>query len=124
MTNRLARIREQLKAEVSEIIRRELRDPRLGFVTITDAEVSADLRHAKVFFSVLGDEQAVVDTTEALTSAAGFIRGQFGQRVSLKFTPEITFQFDETGQRAARIEEIFAEIARQDTDDSPEAHAQ
>lgn len=121
MTNRLARIREQLKAEVADIIRRQLRDPRLGFVTITDAEISADLRHARVFFSVLGNEQAVADTTEALTSAAGFIRGEFGHRVTLKFTPEITFHYDATVHRAARIEELFAEIERERTESSGES---
>lgn len=108
---RLARIRKQLKEEVSDIIRREVRDPRIGFLTITDAEVSADLRHAKVFYTVLGDQAQVDRTQDALNSASGLIRSEFGQRVSLKFTPEISFHFDSSVQRAARIEELLNQIA-------------
>jgi ribosome-binding factor A len=113
MNQRLARIREQLKEEVSDIIRREVRDPRIGFLTITDADISADLRHAKVFYTVLGDQTQIDNAQEALNSAAGLIRSQFGQRVRLKFTPEITFHFDSSVQRAARIEELLNQIARE-----------
>ena len=123
MNNRTARIREQLKEEVSDIIRREVRDPRIGFITITDAEISADLRHAKVFYTVLGDETQIDSTQEALQSAAGLVRREFGQRVRLKFTPEITFHFDSSVRNAARIEELLNQIAREpmapSEDDSP-----
>ncbi|MDI6829651.1 MAG: 30S ribosome-binding factor RbfA, partial [Armatimonadota bacterium] len=79
MPDRLERVKELLKSEISEIIRREIKDPRLGFVTITDAEVSKDLRHAKIYVSVLGDEQQKQETLNILQAAAGFIRGEFGR---------------------------------------------
>lgn len=112
MLQRTDRVRAQIKQEVSDIIQKELRDPRIGFVTITDAEVTVDLRHATVFFSVYGDEAETAQTTEALNRAAGFIRLELGKRVRIKYVPEITFRFDPTVQRAARIEELLDQITK------------
>ncbi|MDH7480948.1 MAG: 30S ribosome-binding factor RbfA [Armatimonadota bacterium] len=112
MPDRLERVKELLKSEISEIIRREIKDPRLGFVTITDAEVSKDLRHAKIFISVLGDEQKKQETLNVLQSAAGFIRGEFGRHARMKIIPEITFKLDTTVERGARIFELLEQVKR------------
>lgn len=115
-TQRQRRVQELLVQEISEIIRRELKDPHIGFVTITDAEVSPDLRHAKVFYSVLGDPSSRDETGKALNRAAGFIRGEFARRAQLRYTPEIKFFWDPSAERGARISELLEQAKRQDED--------
>lgn len=115
-TQRQRRVQELLVQEISEIIRRELKDPHIGFVTITDAEVSPDLRHAKVFYSVLGDPSSQEETGKALNRAAGFVRGEFGRRAQMRFVPEIRFFFDPSVERGARIQELLEQAKRQDED--------
>ncbi len=83
-----------LKREVSKIIEEDLKDPQIGFVTITGMKVTDDLRLAEVLVSVLGDEEARKRSLEALTRARGYVRRLIGQRVRLRFTPEIRFRFD------------------------------
>jgi ribosome-binding factor A len=107
---RAQRLRELIKKEVSDLIQRGIKDPRIGFVTVTDVEVSADLRNVKIFVSVYGDEQEKMRTLEGLNSAKGFIRSELGQRISLRFTPEIYFKFDESIERSARIMELLKEL--------------
>ena len=111
---RVQRIREEIKKEASDIIRK-LKDPRVGFVTVTDVEVSADLRHVKIFVSVLGDESARAETMEALTRATGFIRTEIGQRIRLRHTPEIQIKADDSIARGARIFELLREVNPGDT---------
>src|SRR5690606_18592629 len=103
---RTGRVREEIKKEASDIIRR-LKDPRIGFVTVTDVEVSNDLRHVKVFVSIYGDEPAKNGTMEALRKATGFVRTEIGKRIRLRHTPEIHFEFDESIARGARIFELL-----------------
>lgn len=103
------RIAEQIKEEVSLIIGGDLEDPRIAFVTVTDARVSPDLRHAKIFVTVLGDEQQIAESVEALNHAAGFIRHQLGAALRIKRIPELRFIYDETVETAARIEELLSE---------------
>lgn len=103
------RVAEQIKEEVSLIIAGDLQDPRIGFVTVTDTQVSPDLRHARVFVSVLGTEEQVKESLAALEHARGFVRRQLGATLRMKRTPELHFVYDETGQTAARIEEILSE---------------
>lgn len=110
MTTRQERVNELLKTEISDIIRRAIKDPRLGFVTITDVEVSKDLRHAKVFVSVFGDEQAKKESIAVLQSASGYIRGEFGRRVHMKIIPEITFKIDTAVEHGARIFELLQQV--------------
>ncbi len=107
MTTRTERIKELLKREISDILSRELKDPRLGFVTITDAEVSKDLRHAKIYVSVYGDEKQKEENLAVLQGAAGYIRGEFGRRASLKVIPEISFELDTSVEHGARIFELL-----------------
>ncbi len=108
--SRQDRVARAIKEEVSLIIHDELKDPRLGFVTITAAEVTTDLRQAKVYFSVLGKEEDRRKTKEALDSSLGFIRRLVAQRIQLKFAPEIIFKEDRSGEHSVRIQEVLEEI--------------
>lgn len=104
------KVSEALKREVGIIIHDELKDPRLGFVTITRVELTKDLRCAKVFFSVLGEEAERKKSKEALDSALGFIRMLIGQRIRLRLVPEIIFYEDRSAEYSVRIEEVLNEI--------------
>lgn len=108
--SRQDKVAEALKKEISIIIHDELKDPRLGFVTITKAEVTQDLRQAKIFFSVLGKEEDYKKTKEALDSASGFIRRLIAQRIRLRFTPEIVFKEDRSHEYSIKIQEILDQI--------------
>lgn len=116
--SRQDKVAEALKKEVSIIIHDELKDPRLGFVTVTKAEVTQDLRQAEIFFSVLGKEEDYKKTKEALDSASGFIRRLIAQRIRLRFTPEIIFKEDRSHEYSIRIQEILEEI-RQSNEPRP-----
>src|SRR3712207_2556399 len=104
-SQRQRRVQEMLVQEISDIVRRQVKDPRIGFVTITDAEVSPDLRNARVFVSALGSEEEKAAALAGLRSAAGFIRSEFGRRASLRFSPVIEFRPDASLERGARIHE-------------------
>ena len=110
-SQRQRRVQELLKEHVSRILQSKLRDPRLGLVTVTDVELSPDLKHARVFVSVYGDQRAVETSMGRLKAGTGFVRGQLGHSVELRHTPELTFVYDQTVERAARITELFNEIA-------------
>ena len=108
--DRIARINQAIKEEVSQIIQREVKDPRLGFVTITQVEVSRDLQHAKVYFSVLGDAVKIDDVQHGLDSARGFIRKLIGQRIRMRYTPEISFYYEQSLEYGMRIEKAIERI--------------
>lgn len=110
MTNRLARVRENIKEVVGIVIETKLKDPRVEMVTITDVDISPDLRHCKIFFSTLGDKKEHDRALEGLTSAAGFIRGELGRSLKMKYTPELEFHFDKSVEHGARISEILRKI--------------
>ncbi len=107
---RANRIAEQMKKELGEILTRKIKDPRVGFVTVTDVEVTGDLQQAKVFISVLGDEHQKQDTLLGLAKAKGFIRSEIGQRIRLRKTPELLFEFDEALEYGNRIETILRDL--------------
>jgi ribosome-binding factor A len=109
---RRERVEGLIVREVSEILRRAVKDPRIGFVTVTGAEVSPDLRQARIFVSVMGSEEEQTATLKGLNSAARFIRGQFGKRVDMRTTPEFTFRFDTAIGRGARIFELLEQVRR------------
>lgn len=104
------RVQETIRREVSIIVHDLLKDPRLGFITITSVELTPDLRYAKVFYSVLGKDEDYVKTKQALDSAAGFIRKEVSQRVKLRLAPEISFREDRSGEYSVRIQEVLNEI--------------
>jgi len=108
--SRQEKLAHALKREISSIIHEELKDPRLGFVTITEVELTFDFRYAKVFFSVLGKEREYKKTKDALNSALGFIRRLIAQRIRLRFAPEIVFKEDRSCEYGFKIEKILNEI--------------
>jgi len=120
MSYRPEKVREFIKEQVSDIIQHQLKDPRVGFVSVTDVEVSADLRHAKVFVSVLGDAQAKTDTMAGLESAQGYIRQALGRRLQMRYTPEVIFRLDESIERGTRVVTLIREVTQgQDDNRSP-----
>ncbi|WP_110112791.1 30S ribosome-binding factor RbfA [Bacillus sp. CGMCC 1.16541] len=116
MKLRSNRVGEQMKKELSEIIGRKIKDPRIGFVTVTDVQVSGDLQQAKVFISVLGDAEQRENTLKGLAKAKGFIRSEIGQRIRLRKTPEIIFEFDESIDYGNRIDTLLHEIKKENDD--------
>jgi ribosome-binding factor A len=109
-------VADQIRAEVTTMIARELHDPGVGFVTVTRVQVSPDLQHARVFYTSLGDPAARRNTAKALERATGFMRRQIGQRLRLRRTPEVHFEFDESVGHQDRVEQLLQEIAAQEAD--------
>ena len=114
MSVRLARLRELFKIEVSAILQREMKDPRIGFVSVTDVELSMDLRHAKVFVSILGDAEAKVETMATLGNAQGFVRRELARRIRLRFIPAIHFKLDESIERGVRVQRLLRRVIEVD----------
>ncbi len=117
--SRQDKIAEAIKQEASVIIHDKLKDPRLGFVTITNVEITRDLRFAKIFFSVLGNEMAYKKTKAALNSSLGFVRKLIAQRLSLRFAPEIAFYDDRSTEYSVRIEEVLNELKEKNEQAKP-----
>jgi ribosome-binding factor A len=108
---RIDRIEEQFRIELSEVIERELHDPRIGLTTVTAVKVSPDLRHCRVFVTVLGDETQRKKALEGLRSAASFIRRSLSKRLQhMRRMPELSFDYDETVEKGIRIEELLDQI--------------
>ena len=112
---RSRRIAEQIQRELAELIRVELKDPRIAsLVTVTDVEVSPDQSHAKVFFTLLGDETKIEETRLGLMSAAGFLRTQLGHRMKLRTIPQLDFRYDESVERGVRLSHLIDEAVASD----------
>jgi ribosome-binding factor A len=107
---RMRRVDEAVREVLSDAIAKDLQDPRVGFVTVTAVKTSPDLRHARVYVSVLGDEQARSDTLEGLRSARGFLQGRVAAELSLKHTPAVTFEYDESIDRGMRITQLINQV--------------
>ncbi|EZP78082.1 ribosome-binding factor A [Parageobacillus genomosp. 1] len=120
MNLRATRVGEQMKKELSDIIGRKLKDPRIGFVTVTDVRVTGDLQQAKVYITVLGDEEQRQNTLKGLEKAKGFIRSEIGQRIRLRKTPEIFFEIDESIEYGNRIERLIRQISTEQEDEKKE----
>jgi ribosome-binding factor A len=112
-TLRSERLAEAIKEDVSGIIQRDLRDPRIGFVSITSVVVSHDLRHAKIFVSVLGDDDAKRRTMQGLERARGHVRSALGARLEIRFVPEILFRLDESIERGSRVVALMREVSKE-----------
>lgn len=110
MANRSNRVAEQMKKELGEIIARKLKDPRIGFVTVTDVEVTGDLQQATVYITVLGDNKKREETLKGLAKAKGFIRTEIGQRIRLRKTPELMFEFDLSSDYGNKIDTLLRQI--------------
>lgn len=112
---RTRRIAEQIQRELSEVIRTELKDPRVGMITVTDVEVTQDQSLARVFFTTLGGEERVNDATLGLQHAAGFLRSELAHRMKLRTIPELHFRYDESVERGMRLSRLIDEAVAQDS---------
>ena len=113
MRVRPQRVANAIRKEISNMIHEDLKDPRIGFTTITKVEVTADLRNAKVYYTVLGDEKKKKSTKIALKSATGFIKSLIGDRLKLRFTPEIVFVVDKSVEYQDRINKLLDKIHKE-----------
>jgi len=115
MTNfkRADRVAELIQAELSDILLKEIRDPRIGTLTVTGVKISDDLRVAKVFFVEMGQDTCSQETREGLKKATSFIRKELGRRLQLRYTPEIIFRADPSFAYGSRIDRILAELEEQ-----------
>jgi ribosome-binding factor A len=104
---RVSRIAEQIQRDLSGIIRSELKDPRVGMVTITDVEVAHDYAHAKIFFTVMGNKSDPAQCTEGLTRAAGFLRSELGKGMSLRVVPQLHFVYDTSIERGVHLSNLI-----------------
>lgn len=112
--SRPRRVAEQIQRELAELIQLEVKDPRVGMVTLTGVEVSADYAHAKVFFSLLGDQKRVDEALKGLNSAAGFLRSQVAHRMKLRVMPMLHFIHDISLEQGARLDKLIADAVAED----------
>lgn len=111
MVNRVLKKRqEEIRRTLSQVIEFETRDPRIGFVTVMGVELSRDMRHAKVYLHIPGDEAGRDEALTAFREHAGFFRSELADRLALRHTPELDFRLDETVERAGRIEQLLKEM--------------
>jgi len=118
---RAFRLAESIKEEVSRIIREDIKDPRLGFVTVTDVEVADDLRYAKIYVSIMGSTEDTKNSMDVLYRASGYIRSEIGKIIRLRHVPEITFKLDHSIEHGAHISKLLREIGvKSDSNDGEE----
>lgn len=108
-TGRMRRVDEAIRQVIADALAGELKDPRVGFVTVTDVRTSADLSHARVYVSVLGDAEQREESVAGLRSAHGFLQGRIARELAFKRTPTLEFAYDDTTDRALRLEELLRE---------------
>ncbi len=113
---RVEKVQELMKQEVSKMLLRDIKDPRIGFVTVTQVELTGDLREAKIYVSIMGSEQQIEDSWQGLQSALGFIRREIGKRIRLRFTPSISFALDKSLDYSAHIQELLNKINSEEMD--------
>lgn len=116
MSTRQEKLEALLKQEISEILRKEFGDPRIGFVTITDAEVSSDVSHAKVFVSILGSEEQKKESLKVLKHAQSYVRQLLSKRVKLRTVPTIDFRIDESIDEGMKITELLEQVKNEQQD--------
>ena len=109
-STRPSRVGDQLRAEITDLLAREVHDPGIGFLTITHVKVTSDLQQARVYYTTMGDEKARRESQRALDRAAPFLRRQLGRRLSLRRVPDLQFFFDASIERQDRIEQILQDL--------------
>ncbi len=109
-SKRIARLNEQLKREIAGLVRKDVRDPRVGLVSVTAVEVTSDLGSARVFVRVLGEQRERMESLEGLRAAAPFLRRELGRMLHVRRIPELRFQEDRSMEQAQRIERILSEV--------------
>lgn len=107
---RLSRVGEEIKKELSILLQREMKDPRIGFVTVTDVEVTSDLQLAKVYVSIFGSDEEREASLEGLRKAKGYLRTEIGRRIKLRHTPDLVFKLDQSIDYGKKIDAILREI--------------
>ena len=110
---RIEKLQELIKQETSKMLLYDIKDPRIGFVTVTDVEMTGDLREAKIFVSIMGNEEQIKSSMEGLQSALGFVRREIGKRIRLRFTPEISFAPDKSLDYSEHIQKILLQIEKE-----------
>jgi ribosome-binding factor A len=118
-SRRTEQVADLIKEVLSELLEREVKDPQMGFVTLTDVEVTPDLRNARVYFSVLGDEAAVQESQAALERAAGFLRRELSRRLTIRYVPELHFVLDRSVERSQRIADLLRQAQEQRYEELP-----
>ncbi|MBR6014147.1 MAG: 30S ribosome-binding factor RbfA [Selenomonadaceae bacterium] len=113
---RVEKLQELIKQEVGKMFLKEIKDPRIGFVTVTEVEMSSDLHEAKIFVSIMGDEEKIKETFKGLKSALGFIRREIGKRIRMRYIPKIFFALDTSLNYSEHIQKILLEINEGGTD--------
>jgi len=117
MTRRIERLNSIIRLEISELLREQVNDPRLScLISITKVTTSEDLRHTKIFVSSIGDQVDKKEILEGFSAASGFLRSQLAARLQLKHMPELSFQFDDSIERAARVLHLIDEVASKDAE--------
>jgi ribosome-binding factor A len=112
--HRQEKLAELIAAELSDLLRMRVKDPRVGFASITHVEVSGDLRHAKIFVSVMGSPEEKAGTMKGLKNATGFLRHELASRLTLRYMPEITFKLDTSIEEGARILELIRQVEQEE----------
>lgn len=111
MTRRTERLNEAIRAEISDILKRDVKDPRLSsFVSITEAVCSKDLRHARVYVSIMGSDEEKKEVLDGLRSAAGFLRKGLSERIKIRYIPELSFQLDTSIEHGSRLLDLMRQI--------------
>ncbi|MDN5856151.1 MAG: 30S ribosome-binding factor RbfA [Actinomycetia bacterium] len=113
---RVRKIADRIKVIVAEMLERRIKDPRLGFATVTDVRVSGDTQHATIFYTVLGDAEEIDGTAEALGSATGVIRAEVGKQLGMRHTPTLEFILDGVPENARQIEDLLAKAKESDAE--------
>nr|WP_092067721.1 30S ribosome-binding factor RbfA [Dendrosporobacter quercicolus]NSL46739.1 30S ribosome-binding factor RbfA [Dendrosporobacter quercicolus DSM 1736]SDL62302.1 ribosome-binding factor A [Dendrosporobacter quercicolus] len=111
---RVEKVQEFIKQEASKIILNELKDPRIGFVTVTQVEATGDLHSAKIYVSLMGSDEQKASTWAGLQKAQGYIRSEIGKRIRLRFTPELSFELDESLDYSVKIQELLIKIKEEE----------
>ncbi|HRP75616.1 MAG TPA: 30S ribosome-binding factor RbfA [Rhodocyclaceae bacterium] len=112
--SRSQRIAEQIRRELAELIRLEVKDPRVGFITLTDVEITPDYAHAKVYFTSMTGEQGLDEILTGLRRASGFLRRELGRRVRIHTTPELHFHYDKSVEEGSRLSQLIDKVVRED----------
>lgn len=111
---RAERVGEQMKQDIMDIVNNKVKDPRVGFLTITDVELTNDLSHAKVYLTVLGSNKEIDNTFKALEKAKGFIKSELGSRMRLRIIPDLTFEYDKSIEYGNKIERMIQDLHKED----------
>ena len=116
MAHRIERVNSLIRQEISELLQRQVKDPRLGnFIAVTDVITSSDLKYAKVFVSSIGNEEEKQEVLNALASASSFLRRELARRLKLRYTPELSFQWDDSIERGDHISKLIDGLSQTET---------